>query len=167
MRGGGAVSHPGVGNIGGVSHRWLTAAQRLYSSENQRRPMRLRLDPPINSQQPIRVRGGRTLESLLCIQRGTTERSPRKKGKVTQERKKLMVVVTYTVERRGGLYFAINRIVEILWPQTAPDKLSVEFFSVYLKVGFIRLLQRRRFGRYAALGLRDQRWSFRHYSCGS
>lgn len=26
--------------------------------------------------------------------------------------------------KEGGLYFAINRIVEILWPQTAPDKLS-------------------------------------------
>lgn len=28
----------------------------------------------------------------------------------------------------GGLCFAINQIVEILWAQTAPDELLVEFF---------------------------------------
>lgn len=42
-----------------------------------------------------------------------------KKGKVIQERKKLMVVVH--ARRGGGLYFSINQIVEDLRPQSAPD----------------------------------------------
>lgn len=94
-----------------------------------------------------------------------------KKGKVTQERKKLMVVLH--VRKEGALYIAINRIVEILWPQTAPDKLSAEFFWIGLCVFQSWIYSANsgevlgRYGRSAVLGLRDQRWSFRHYSRGS
>lgn len=42
-----------------------------------------------------------------------------KKGKVIQEREKLMVAVH--ARRGGGLYFSIDQIIEDLWPQSAPD----------------------------------------------
>lgn len=44
-----------------------------------------------------------------------------------------MVVVR--AQEEGELYFGFNRIVEILRPQSAPDKLLVEF-SICFKVGY-------------------------------
>lgn len=46
-----------------------------------RRPMGLGSDPSVKSHQPIVKKHGRTLRPVLCIQRGTTERSARKKEK--------------------------------------------------------------------------------------
>lgn len=108
----------------GRGHKPLTDGRSRLSptppsNQRPRRPMRLALSPPIKAKQPIAANQGRTLQLLLWIQRGTTERSRRKKGKVIQERKKLMVVVH--ARRGGGLYFSIDQIVEDLRPQSAPD----------------------------------------------
>lgn len=99
-----------------------SSPQLRRSTSARRRPIRLELSPPIEANQPIAASQGRERQQLLWIQRGTTERSPRggkKKGKVIQERKKLMVVVQ--ARRGGGLYFSIDQIVEVSWPQSAPD----------------------------------------------
>ena len=47
-----------------------------------------------------------------------------KKGKVTQERKKLMVVVVDG--RKEGDCFSINCNVGVVWPQTASEKRADE-----------------------------------------
>lgn len=59
-RGGGAVSHPGVGNIGGADRPltdWQAAHKANSNSnvpfENTPRPIRLRVDPPFTARQPI------------------------------------------------------------------------------------------------------------------
>lgn len=126
--------------------------------------------PSNRNSQSRRGRGG---PWSRCCASNVGLRSDRlgKKGKVTQERKKLMVVVHD--RRGGGLYFTINRIAEILWPQTAPDKLLVDFFwteRVISKLGFIRLRHRSAveiLDDTQRSALRDQGWSFRHYSCGT
>lgn len=118
----------------------------------------LSLTRPSHPYQPIRASEGRDMDALLCIQRGTTERSTEVGGgwgKVTQERRNSWCCWC-TDGRRGELYFAINRIVENLWPQTAPDQLSVESFwsglwafqSWIYPTAAAKCLGR--FGRYAA-----------------
>lgn len=81
----------------------------------------------INQLEP--ARGGTW---MLCCASNVGLRSDRPRwgggwGKVTQERRNSWCCWC-TDGRRGELYFAINRIVENLWPQTAPDQLSVESF---------------------------------------
>ncbi len=135
--------------------------------------MRLGLGPPIKSQQPIAASHGRTLESLLCIQRGTTERSPRKKkkkGKVTQERKKLMVVVHGRKEEGDSILLLIgssrfcDHRLHLISCRLSSCGDGLRVFQSWIYSAYSGEVLGR-FGRYAALALRNRRWSFRHCSC--
>ena len=137
MRGGRAVSHPGVGNVGGPSNRWVTAAQRVFNSAlrgESGRANRVTLWP--GRRIPNTNQSGRWEEPGVVVVLPTWDYGTsvqKKKGKVTRERRKLMVVTHGRKE--GAVYFAINRIAETPWTQTAPDKLLVGFLWMDLKVG--------------------------------
>lgn len=68
--GGGAVSHPGVGNMGWATNRWLTDPQKLSPTtlfnKNPERPIRFAFDLPIRTKQPITNAHGRALRNRCC-----------------------------------------------------------------------------------------------------
>lgn len=113
--------------------------------------MKLRLDLYVISQQPIAVGCGRTLESLLCIQRGTTAISP-KEGKVTKGENSWW----WCALRRRG-----NYILVLIGLSRFCDH-SLHLISSWLSSLFVSKLDIHsrggepllRFGRYAPLGLR-------------
>lgn len=127
MRGGGAVSHPGVGNIGGASNRWLTAAQRLSNSAIQGEPGTTNAVRSVPAHQIATANRGEPWEDpgIAVVDPTWDYRTVTQKKRKSNSRKGK----THGGGARsegGGFYFSINRIVEILWPQTAPDKLTAE-----------------------------------------
>lgn len=114
--------------------------------ESQTRPIRWGHKPDVKFYWPIGADCRRSVKLLLCFQRGgtaeqsVTQREREKKGKVTRERR-TPGGKTWS-EKEGGFCFAINRMVESLKPQTAPDELLFACLrmgtSSCFGVGFMR-----------------------------
>lgn len=142
-------------------------SQVLRNSGNAERPIAFGLSPPIKSEQANH--GGPGEGPGLAVvdptwDYGAITQAGEKKRKSNLRKEKTHGGGGVRSEGGGGgetLCFTINRIVEVVWPQTAPEKRTVREERSVLKESWIystasRQVFRTDFGRSRRSALRDR-----------